>query len=253
MTREFARRAAFLGIVAWVSLCLLIIGVIPSLRDQFSSMWVLSGLLGLASAVGLIEVVKAERQSHAQGLSTMAKSKRDELTGLPNRWEFDRLINIMASDAQNHDLRLALLLIDVDALQLVNQRVGYSDGDNILQEVARCVLAATRGADLVSRFDNDEFAVVLTDVDEATCATVMDRLCKRVKDCVSAADVPVTVSVGATSIQADDSVNAFVDRAQLALFRSKSEGGNMACYHNGEALKSVGALVRISEPSLRTG
>ena len=240
MTREYARRAAFLGIIAWASLCLLTVGIAPHLRDQLSTVWVFSGLLGLASAVGLIEVVKAEQRQHDLRARSVKRTKRDELTGLPNHWEFDRLINIMVGDARMHDLRLSLLLIDIDSLQAVNKRNGYATGDEVLREVGRCVLTSTRGADLVSRFDDDGFAVVLADVEDEACHEIMERLRGHVRDAVSAGKLPVTVSVGAAVLATDEAVSDLQHRAELALLNSKAEGGNKTSFHDGQGITNIG-------------
>lgn len=248
LTREYARRAAFIGLIAWTSLCLLTVGIVPYLRDQLSVLWILSGLLGLASAVGLIEVVKAEQKNHDLRARAMKRSKRDELTGLPNRWEFDRLINIMIGDARMHDLKLCLLLIDIDSLQSVNRHAGYAVGDEVLTDVARCVLTSTRGADLVSRYDEDGFAVVMADVNSDKCVEVMERLRGHVRDVVSANKIPVTVSVGAAEIIGDEDVSDLQHRAELALFNSKSEGGNVTSFHDGEQVTNVR-----ESPALRIG
>jgi len=243
LTREYARRAAFLGVIAWASLCLLTVGIAPHLRDQLSVVWVLSGLLGLASAVGLVEVVKSEQRKHELRARSMKQTKRDGLTGLPNRWEFDRLINIMVSDACMHDLKLSLLLVDIDSLQSVNKRIGYAAGDEVLRAVAQCVLTSTRGADLVSRYDEDGFAVVLADVDDDACRGIMDRLRGHVRDAVSAGDVPVTVSVGAAVLAQDEEVCDLQHRAELALFNAKGEGGNASSFHDGEHFINPGRSV----------
>lgn len=240
MSREFVRRAALLGIIAWVSLCLIAIGLVPQLLEGLSPVLVFSGLLGLASAVGLLEVVKSEQLRHAAQIANRQQSRRDALTGLPNRWEFDRLINIMISDAQDHDLELSLLLIDVDGLHRINQSGGYTTGDEILGQVARLVITATRGADLLARYGDDEFAVVLADVDRPTCEQIMERVRTRVQETVRHQADAVSVSLGASSMLRDDPADQLIHRAELALFQSKSEGRNRCSLHDGEELRLVG-------------
>ncbi len=235
MSREFVKRAALLGAIAWASLCLMTAGLVPELHTKFSHIWVLSGLFGLASAVGLVEVVKRDQERYSESMDTRRRPRHDELTGLPNRWEFDRLINIMIADAQDHDLSLSLVIIDVDAMKNINLKEGYSTGDEILQEVTRSIVAATRGADLLCRYGDDEFAVLLSDLDARSCETVVRRLRSHLQDRVSIKQ-PVTVSLGAASLQKSDSANCLVRRAELALFRSKSDGRDRGCYHDGQQL-----------------
>lgn len=220
-----------------MSVCLIAVGLAPQLYASLSPVLVFSGLLGLASAVGLLEVVKSEQSRRAAAVAANRQhSRRDNLTGLPNRWEFDRLINIMISDAQNHELELSLLLIDIDGLQDVNQSDGYTAGDEVLADVARSIIAATRGADLLARYGDDEFAVVLADVDRGTCERVMERLRQKVEATVRAGDDVVCVSLGATSMSSDDAADGLLHRAELALFKAKSEGRNRGCFHDGSDL-----------------
>lgn len=242
MNREFFRRATFLGVIAWVSLCLLAIGMVPELSNHISHVLAISGLLGLASAVGLLEVAKSERRAHDRSVSNMKRARRDDLTGLSNRWEFDRLINIMVADAHSQEIGLALILVDIDGLKDLNRYEGFGLGDSALQQVAQSTLAATRGADLVARYGDDEFAVVLTGVDRETCETVIRRLRGTISAKVQAGPKPLTVSVGAASLQANEaSAEEMRQRAELAMFRAKSDGRNRGCYHDGSRMTKVGA------------
>lgn len=236
MSRDFVKRAALLGIIAWASLCLLTVGLVPDIKTQFSHLWVLSGLFGLVSSVGLVQVVKRDQERHSsESQAIRRRSRHDELTGLPNRWEFDRLINIMIADAQAHDLSLSIILIDVDAMKDINVKEGYSTGDEILQEVTRSIVAATRGADLLCRYGDDEFAVLLSDLNAKSCETVVRRLRSHLHDRVSI-ESAVTLSLGAATLQNSDSADCLIRRAELALFRSKSNGRDQGCYHDGEKL-----------------
>ncbi|MFK7822362.1 MAG: GGDEF domain-containing protein, partial [Planctomycetaceae bacterium] len=178
MKTDLVKRAALLGGIAWASLCLLTVGLAPSLQPQLSQLWIISGLMGLASALGLLQVVKRDDSSNKAELVAASRpaSRIDSLTGLPNRWEFDRLINIMIADAQDHQLPLSLLLIDVDQMQEINQREGYMGGDEVLCKVTRSIIKALRGADLVCRYHHDDFAAVLADLDARSCSAVVDRL-----------------------------------------------------------------------------
>lgn len=241
MNREFYRRAAFLGVIAWVSVCLLAIGLAPDLSNHLSSVLAISGLLGLASAVGLLEVAKTERRAHDRSVANMRRARRDDLTGLSNRWEFDRLINIMVSDARSQNIPLSVILVDVDGLRDLNRFDGFGLGDAALQRIAKSTLAATRGADLVARYGDDEFAVVMSEVDEQACQNVIARIRTTIRGDSPVGQQPVvTASVGGTTLQSSkDSVESILQRAELALFRAKSEGRDRGFYHDGTKLELV--------------
>ena len=233
MNSEFLRRTIFLGVIAWLSVCLLVVGLVPQLCSDLSPLWLVHGLLGLASSLGLAEVVKSDQRRHDAHIAGLRRSRRDPLTGLSTRWEFDRLINIMIGDAQSHGLPMSLILIDLDGLNGFNQTAGYAAGDDLLVQASESIIAATRGADLVARYGEDEFAVVLADVEHDLCRQIMLRIrCQVGASLTEQLGQPVTLCVGAATLLPDDSSESVLQRAELALFRAKSTGPGEVCLHD---------------------
>src|SRR6202021_1639843 len=88
----------------------------------------------------------------------------DALTGLPNRTLLqDRLLNALA-DARRHECMVALLLLDIDRFKDINDSLGHSVGDLLLQDVAKRLKAWAREQDTVSRLAGDEFLILLTHI-----------------------------------------------------------------------------------------
>ena len=86
----------------------------------------------------------------------------DALTNLPNRLLLqDRLAQHLAL-GQRHDLRFALLFFDLDHFKRVNDSLGHSCGDAVLQEISHRLSARVRAADTVARLGGDEFVILLT-------------------------------------------------------------------------------------------
>lgn len=88
----------------------------------------------------------------------------DDLTNLPNRRLFhDRLATALArSKRRQHPM--ALLYIDIDDFKHVNDTLGHSAGDRLLQHIARCLEGCVRKADTVARLGGDEFVIILEDI-----------------------------------------------------------------------------------------
>lgn len=155
------------------------------------------------------------------------RATTDELTGLQNRATFEGWLHREVEAARRAASPLALLLVDVDHFKRVNDSRGHPAGDRVLGEVARRILGAVRGEDLVARVGGEEFAVLLPGADLAAAAEVGERIRSHVR----ASQVPlpggavaVTVSSGVSSLHPHDDDLSFVSRADLRLYEAKRDG-----------------------------
>lgn len=87
------------------------------------------------------------------------KTQKDPLTGLVNRESFDYLANHMNISSQ-----IALMIIDIDRFESINENYGAETGEEILKKVARLIEKSFRTTDFAARIGRDEFAVILVDV-----------------------------------------------------------------------------------------
>jgi diguanylate cyclase len=158
------------------------------------------------------------------------KAERDVLTGLPNRALLaDRLAQSMEY-AQRHDRRVALLFVDLDNFKKVNDSMGHSVGDALLQSVAKRLQACVRASDTVSRLGGDEFVVLLTEVTMAQDAVIVaGKLITAMFEphLIGSHRVRITVSVG-ISLYPDDGEGAesLLSRADAAMYSAKKSGRN---------------------------
>jgi diguanylate cyclase (GGDEF)-like protein len=152
-----------------------------------------------------------------------ALAATDPLTGCPNRRAFlERLDGAIAAAGSGR--RAAVCLIDLDGFKAVNDRDGHAAGDAALKAVTTALAGAVRESDTVARLGGDEFAV-LADVNVTVDA---DELAERLCQAVAAAgrDCGVTASVGVALVDRSDDVNLLLHRADAAMYRAKSAGGN---------------------------
>jgi diguanylate cyclase (GGDEF)-like protein len=159
-----------------------------------------------------------------------ALASTDALTGCPNRRAFlDRLGG--AITAAGTGRRSAVCLIDLDGFKAVNDRDGHAAGDAALVAITAALTGAVRDSDIVARLGGDEFAV-LADVSATMDA---DELAERLRDAVAEAgrDCGVTASVGVALVDLADDVNLLLHRADAAMYRAKTSGGNRVTAHTG--------------------
>jgi diguanylate cyclase (GGDEF)-like protein len=167
---------------------------------------------------------------------------RDQLTGLLNRREFDRIMADERERALRFGHTLGLAMIDIDHFKAVNDTHGHPVGDVVLREVARRLGAQVRTVDRLARFGGEEFALVLVETDRAAALEVAQRACAAVAaEPVRAGEnleLIVTISVGVALLPLHAGTEAdLVAAADKALYAAKQRGRNRA-----EAFDDVAAV-----------
>jgi diguanylate cyclase (GGDEF)-like protein/PAS domain S-box-containing protein len=177
----------------------------------------------------------------------------DPLTGLPNRalleMEAERAVEL----ARRHGRRLAVLFLDIDRFQHVNDTLGHRSGDVLLQAIAERLHAGVRHTDIVGRLGGDEF-VVIADVERPQIAMI---LASKLHDAVAAPvriderELSVSVSVG-ISIYPEDGRDAGVlfRNADSALHQSKADGRDAISFYRTELTERSDRRLRL-ETELR--
>ena len=153
----------------------------------------------------------------------------DALTGLANRALFrDRVEHALASRGRSAE-PLAVLFLDLDGFKGVNDSLGHSAGDLLLEQVADRLLAAVRPSDTVARFGGDEFAVLLETIDGGHDAVdVAHRIGEQLREPLLIGDREVSIgaSCGIAMYDGHASADDLLRNADLAMYRAKSRGGS---------------------------
>lgn len=164
--------------------------------------------------------------------TSMELAITDGLTGLHNRRYLETHLQALLDQAAVKGRPLSALLVDIDFFKAVNDTHGHDAGDDVLREFAKRLRASVRGIDLACRLGGEEFVVVMPETD----ATVARLVAERVRGKVAATPfmiargteaVAVTASIGIASFQHEgDDAAALLKRADVALYRAKTEGRN---------------------------
>jgi diguanylate cyclase len=165
------------------------------------------------------------------------ESLLDVLTGIQNRRAFDTALEEMLEHARANDEPVCLLLVDIDHFKTVNDTHGHVVGDAVLKQVANAINDTVRGGDVLARFGGEEFVVLLPDTALEGAECVADNICNKVRNThmdqsrVGKDIGKITVSVGVALFHAQESNEAFLVRADTALYRAKESGRNRVCTH----------------------
>lgn len=171
-----------------------------------------------------------ELESELRRLSSEVHT--DQLTQVANRRGLIQAFGIEQAKAERESTRVALALLDIDNFKKLNDSLGHHAGDIALKSLAERTQASLRPGDMVARYGGEEFVLMLpnTPLDEAQAVLV------RLQRSLSAAlfnhegkDVFVTFSAGVTLYRPGETLEAALDRADVALYEAKHTGKNRAC------------------------
>jgi len=146
-------------------------------REQYESGWVWVLLLYISSLVftgALTFWIYYRQKSHQSDLEYQAT--HDALTGLTNRAEFERQLQIALEESGRSHSHNVMLYMDLDQFKVVNDTSGHIAGDELLMEISQQMRRCIRGSDLLSRLGGDEFGVLLWECDEDKAIQIAEKI-----------------------------------------------------------------------------
>jgi diguanylate cyclase len=168
--------------------------------------WGLSLILWRSESRNVLQQQQIEQQQrrleeHNEELERLAAY--DELTGLANRRELQRLMEAELARMRRYGHPSSLLLIDLDHFKQVNDRLGHPAGDVLLEQVAALLAERLRASDYVGRWGGEEFLAVLPHTDEADAIVAAEQLRREVAAAIFEVEgepLRITVSIGVAEI-----------------------------------------------------
>lgn len=196
--------------------------------------WLILGV-GL-SLTTLLAFYTGSRARRAEELEHLAR--RDYLTGLPNRALLSERLQQALAAAQRERRQLALLFLDLDRFKHINDSMGHSAGDRMLEQAAQRLERALRTEDTLARMGGDEFVVLMEHIHhEREAALLADKLIQTLAEPIEMQGVPIylTTSIGISLYPQDaDTVEALISNADAAMYRAKAAGRNTYQFYTPE-------------------
>lgn len=171
-----------------------------------------------------------ERKALTEKLEKMAIS--DALTGIYNRGYFTNKLGEEFQRSKRYQLNLSLMMLDLDFFKTVNDQYGHPAGDAVLIAVTNQIQISIRSIDVLARYGGEEFAIIMPETDCDGAQVIAERIRCDVEAMgvdIGQEIVKKTVSIGIASFSnkdIDESADAFLIRADDALYQAKHSGRN---------------------------
>ncbi|MEW8225896.1 MAG: sensor domain-containing diguanylate cyclase [Candidatus Thiodiazotropha endolucinida] len=154
----------------------------------------------------------------------------DDLTGLANRRELDKVALREFKRATRFTRHLSVLMLDLDHFKAINDTYGHKVGDSVLRHVADICVGSIRGQDFMARYGGEEFTILLPETNIENSSNLAQRICDQIAAMPYQEGqqlISITVSVGASEIEDGDiDFNDLLNRSDKALYEAKKRGRN---------------------------
>jgi diguanylate cyclase (GGDEF)-like protein len=159
---------------------------------------------------------------------TARSAVTDGLTGLFNHAYFIQALKREVLRARRHDLKLSLVMFDLDDFKRVNDTRGHVEGDRILMKTAAVIQESLREIDTAARYGGEEFAILLPETSRAGAHVVADRIRRRIEDRFRQRGATHETISGGVATYPEDAASPedLLCRADEGLYRSKADGKN---------------------------
>ncbi|HET7281106.1 MAG TPA: GGDEF domain-containing protein [Sphingomicrobium sp.] len=177
----------------------------------------------LIEEISLLRGKVARLQERVAQLDQLAH--QDSLINLPNRRGFMRELDRLIARVDRYGISAAMLFVDVDGLKMINDTLGHRAGDEALIQVANLLSKGVRHSDVVARIGGDEFGILLESSDADAAHETAARLIEQISSCEVLHDgeaLPLSVAIGVGMIDALDTAEAVMERADEAMYRRKA-------------------------------
>jgi len=159
----------------------------------------------------------------------------DSMTHLYNRRHFIQLSNQTIALARREKRKISLVMLDIDKFKNINDTYGHQTGDEVIVSLSDILKENSRKSDIVCRYGGEEFVLLLPDANLDRAYTVAEKIREKAErfclETESNKQLHFTVSLGISelSLEAENSLESALKKADDALYRAKESGRNRVC------------------------
>lgn len=182
-------------------------------------------------SVFIKNLIESEQKSSKLADRLLEKNKilkkiaiTDELTGIHNRYYFNKKIEELVNDKNYIDM--TMIIFDVDKFKQINDTFGHDVGDDILKKVVCKVLKLTRKSDLFARWGGDEFVILASETNLHGGKALAEKLRSAVTEIQDLNICEITASFGVAERKKMESFEAWFKRVDAAMYNAKNNDGN---------------------------
>ena len=214
---------------------------------------VVSPVFSSGAVIGMVMVLRDVSGDVSQAQELKHRASHDPMTGLANRFEFQRRLTDLFKRATYLDEPAAVLAIDLDRFKAVNDTGGHAAGDAVLRAVAEVLRLTVRQSDTVARLGGDEFAVLLPKCPEGRSIVLAQKILAALNPLQAewnGAASSIGASVGLTMLNPHfGAATDWLAAADSACYRAKKEGRGQLWTERGAELAPprVAALLKIAK------
>ncbi|PYU03677.1 MAG: two-component system response regulator [Acidobacteria bacterium] len=180
--------------------------------------------------IGAVIVFHDVSAARAMSQQMTHSAQHDVVTNLPNRMLLNDRISQSISLARRQHRPLAVLFLDLDRFKYINDSLGHAVGDQLLQSIAKRLLASVRNSDTVSRQGGDEFVILLSEISHPEDAATSARkilLSLNVPHSIDGHDLHIAGSMGISIYPGDgEDAETLIKNADTAMYHAKESGRN---------------------------
>ena len=201
--------------------------------------------------------ITLREQSHRGEL--IDQSRRDALTGLPNRSAVEDAIQKCIVLSQGTPNQFTVLFLDIDRFKDVNDSFGHTVGDHLLIEITKLIQGVLRGDDMLARLGGDEFLIVMPTSGSELTLQITQRLMQAFQTSIAVGEynLRVTPSIGiALYPEHGEDVGTLLQHADTAMYEAKRDGRNAFIFYAeqmGERVRQRVQLEHALREAIRLG
>lgn len=153
----------------------------------------------------------------------------DMLTGILNRQGFVTCVERELVVGKRYKLSLSLILMDLDYFKEINDKYGHNVGDAVLTAIGKLLAEVGRAADIVARWGGEEFVIACPHTGIDGALELAEKIQSRLAQREFPQGVRISASFGVAQRRSKESLDQLINRADMAMYRSKESGRNRIC------------------------